>query len=92
MRLIMTDTTDIKALREAHNIVTVTISGPVGCGKSAIYGELEIALRAMGIPVAHADQRAADYEKWATHADWASELEIYNPTVVLVEKIERNPS
>ncbi len=33
------------------NIVTITASGLAGCGKSAILGEIEIALKAIGIEV-----------------------------------------
>jgi len=69
------------------NTVTVTVSGPVGCGKSAIYGEIEIALKAIGVTVVHADQVAFQAEKNTTHADWADALDLYKPSVVLVEKI-----
>lgn len=68
--------------------VTVTVSGPVGSGKSAILGEIEIALKAIGVPVSYADEKAAQSEKNMTHADWASALELYQPSVVLVEKID----
>lgn len=67
--------------------VTVTVSGPVGCGKSAIAGEIEIALRAIGVPVRYADERAALSEKRMTHADWQTYLDMYKPSVVLVEQI-----
>lgn len=76
----MTDTT-----KDTSHVVTVTISGPTGCGKSAIYGELEIALLAMGIPVTHANPAEAMSEKRLTHSDWAGALEMYKPSVVLVE-------
>lgn len=69
--------------------VTVTISGPVGCGKSAIMGEIEIALKAIGIPVRVADEAAWQAEKNSTHADWDAELGMYKPSVVLVERIDR---
>jgi adenylylsulfate kinase-like enzyme len=69
--------------------ITVTVCGPVGCGKSAIAGEIEIALRAIGIPVRYADPIAAQSEKNMTHADWQTYLEMYEPSVVLVESIER---
>jgi len=64
--------------------VTVTVSGPVGCGKSAICGEIEIALRAIGVPVTWDD----DGEKNMTHADWQGALEMYKPTVVIRETLE----
>ena len=63
--------------------VTVTVSGPVGCGKSAICGEIEIALRAIGVPVTWNDKG----EKNMTHADWQTALELYGPSVVVVETV-----
>lgn len=68
------------------NTVTVTASGLVGSGKSAILGEIEIALKAIGVPVSYADARAADAEKSMTHADWQEALDLYRPRVVLVER------
>jgi uridine kinase len=63
--------------------VTVTVSGPTGSGKSAVMGEIEIALRALGLTVEH----DADFqsEKNMTHADWQTALDLYKPTVVLRE-------
>lgn len=69
--------------------ITVTVSGPVGCGKSAIAGEIEIALRAIGVPVRHADPKADLSEKNMTGADWQSYLEMYQPSVVLAEQLLR---
>ena len=54
--------------------ITITISGPVGCGKSAIMGEIEIAMKALGVPVRIADEKAWQSEKNMTHADWATDL------------------
>ena len=68
--------------------VTITASGPVGSGKSAILGEIEIAMKALGVPVTWADLKSAQQEKNMTHADWASALEMYQPSVVLVEVID----
>lgn len=68
--------------------ITVTISGPVGSGKSAIAGEIEIAMKAIGVPVRYADPVGAQSEKNMTHADWQTYLEMYEPSVVLIEKIE----
>lgn len=62
--------------------VTVTVSGDVGCGKSAICGEIEIALRAIGIDV-HWDDAG---EKRMTHADWQQALDLYRPRVRIVER------
>lgn len=70
------------------NVVTVTVSGPVGVGKSAIYGEIEIALRAVGVMVQHADPVAAQSEKNLTDADWAHWLDLYQPIVVLREVVQ----
>lgn len=67
--------------------ITVTVSGPVGCGKSAIAGEIEIALKAIGVPVKYADERDAQSEKRMTGADWTGYIDMYRPTVVIVEKI-----
>jgi ABC-type transport system involved in cytochrome c biogenesis ATPase subunit len=71
------------------NEVIITASGPVGSGKSALLGEIEIMLKAMGIPVRYLDEAEAQAEKNMTHADWIGELEYIKPSVVLVEKIER---
>jgi hypothetical protein len=67
--------------------ITVTVSGPVGCGKSAIAGEIEIALRAVGVPVRFADEKEMRSEKNMTGADWTGDLEMYQPSVVIVEHI-----
>lgn len=65
--------------------VTITASGLVGSGKSALLGEIEILLRALGVPYRYADERAAAVERALTHADWIGELENTKPTVVLME-------
>ena len=74
------------------NEVKITVSGPVGCGKSALLGEIEVMCKALGIPVRYSDEAAAQAEKNMTHADWTAELEMYKPSVVLVEKIDRAAS
>lgn len=71
--------------------ITVTVSGPVGCGKSAIAGEIEIALRAVGVPVRFADEKGEREEKNMTGADWTGYLEMYKPSVVIVEQISPAP-
>ena len=68
--------------------LTVTIVGPVGSGKSAIAGEIEIALKAIGVPVRYADVAGAQMEKNTTHADWQTYIEMYHPSVVLVEAVD----
>lgn len=67
--------------------VTVTISGPVGCGKSAIMGEILIALRAVGVPV-HIQGESPNANQVRGEPDWINDLDIYKPSVVLVEKID----
>ena len=71
--------------KTTRNTVTVTVSGAVGCGKSAIAGEIEIAMKALGLPVRWADQVAAQSEKNMTHADWSDALDLYRPEVVIVD-------
>lgn len=70
-------------------VIKITVSGPVGCGKSAIAGEIEIAMKALGVPVQYRDAAAARSEKNMTGADWQSYLEMYQPMVTIVEAIER---
>ncbi|MEL6746248.1 MAG: hypothetical protein AAFO79_00310 [Pseudomonadota bacterium] len=69
-------------------VVTITASGPVGSGKSALLGEIEIALKALGVSVRYADEVGAQLEKRMTHSDWATYLEMYQPQVVLAETID----
>ena len=70
--------------------VYVEVSGLTGTGKSAVMGEIEIALKALGLTVEHdADFQA---EKNGTHADWQTALDLYKPTVVLRERnVARRP-
>jgi hypothetical protein len=77
---------------EMKHVVTVTASGPCGSGKSAVLGEIEIAMRALGVPVRYLDDADAQSEKNMTHADWANGLDLYKPEVVLVEKISGTPN
>jgi hypothetical protein len=72
--------------------IRVIVQGPVGCGKSAIAGEIEIALRAIGVPVSFADALAMRSEKNMTHADWTSAIEMYRPTVIIEERINKDPT
>ena len=64
--------------------VYVEVFGLTGTGKSAVMGEIEIALKALGLPVEHGPDFQA--EKNATHADWQDALDLYKPTVVLSER------
>lgn len=68
--------------------IVVIVSGPVGSGKSAVAGEIEIALKAIGVPVRYADPAGATSEKRMTGADWQTYIEMYKPSVTIVEKIE----
>ena len=72
--------------------VTITASGKVGSGKSAVLGEIEIAMKALGVPVRYLDAASAQAEKNMTHADWQSALDLYKPEVVLVETISGTPA
>lgn len=63
--------------------VTVTVSGPVGSGKSAVCGEIEILCKALGLQVEWVNGQE---EKNLTHADWTEALEMYKPEVTIVEK------
>lgn len=71
--------------------VRIIARGDVGSGKSALLGEIEIALKAIGIPVRWANPKAAQAEKNGTHADWFSYLEMTKPSVVLEEYNEGQP-
>ncbi len=62
--------------------VLVTVAGFTGCGKSAIAGEIEIAMKAIGVPVTWAN---GDSEKRMTGADWLTAIEMYKPIVRIVE-------
>lgn len=64
--------------------VYVEVYGLTGTGKSAVMGEIEIALMALGVPVEHDAEFVS--EKRMTHADWQDALEFYNPVVVLRER------
>lgn len=66
-----------------RNVVTVTVGGLTGSGKSAVLGEIEIALRALGLTVRH--DAGFQAEKNATHADWTAALELYRPVIILRE-------
>lgn len=60
--------------------ITVTVSGETGSGKSAIVGEIEIALKAIGVLVKVAERDTmviADYQHW---------IDIYKPEVIIVEQ------
>lgn len=62
--------------------VYVDVSGFTGTGKSAVAGEIEIAMRAIGLQVEWVDGQS---EKNMTGADWTHALEMYKPSVVIRE-------
>lgn len=66
--------------------IHVHIVGPVGCGKSALAGEIEILCKALGLTVSWPEGQS---EKRMTGADWQSALEMYRPSVVIHESYEK---
>lgn len=64
--------------------VYVLVTGLTGVGKSAVLGEIEIAMLALGLSVETDDAHAN--ERNCAHADWQSALDLYQPTVVLTER------
>lgn len=68
--------------------VTVTISGPTGSGKSAIYYEIMVALQAIGVPVVHGDPVEVARQMRSGETDSHTDINMYRPTVTLVERNE----
>ncbi|EOT2509873.1 hypothetical protein ACNDUN_004963, partial [Escherichia coli] len=58
---------EAREIKPAKGEVLVVVSGFTGCGKSAIAGEIEIAMKAIGVPVQWTN---GDAEKHMTGADW----------------------
>ncbi|ENK4375392.1 ead/Ea22-like family protein [Escherichia coli] len=73
---------EAREIKPAKGEVLVVVSGFTGCGKSAIAGEIEIAMQAIGVPVQWIN---GDAEKRMTGADWLTAIEMYKPTVRIVE-------
>ncbi|HGV0617905.1 TPA: ead/Ea22-like family protein [Escherichia coli] len=73
---------EAREIKPAKGEVLVVVSGFTGCGKSAIAGEIEIAMKAIGVPVQWTN---GDVEKRMTGADWLTAIEMYKPTVRIVE-------
>lgn len=71
--------------------VSVTVSGPVGSGKSAIYLEIMVALKAIGIEVKHTDPFAVQSEIAMGFGDTHGALELYKPRVTMAEIITKEP-
>lgn len=65
--------------------VTITVSGPVGVGKSALCIEIDILCRALGLDCEWAERQSVLNE---TGGDTAQELDIYKPSVTIVEKLD----
>jgi len=85
------DTTPQGAEPREDGRVYVEVSGLTEPGKSAVLGEIEIALKALGLSVE--TDAAHQAEKNGTHADWQSALDLYQPTVVLTERnVSRSPA
>ncbi|EFO1661016.1 hypothetical protein DWS27_27595, partial [Escherichia coli] len=72
---------EAREIKPAKGEVLVVVSGFTGCGKSAIAGEIEIAMKAIGVPVQWTN---GDAEKHMTGADWLTAIEMYKPTVRIV--------
>ncbi len=73
---------EAREIKPAKGEVLVVVSGFTGCGKSAIAGEIEIAMKAIGVPVQWTN---GDAEKRMTGADWLTAIEMYKPTVRILE-------
>ena len=73
---------EAREIKPAKGEVLVVVSGFTGCGKSAVAGEIEIAMKAIGVPVQWTN---GDAEKHMTGADWLTAIEMYKPTVRIVE-------
>lgn len=72
-------------MSQEQPIVSVTVTGLTGSGKSAIYGEIVLALQAVGVAVDHANPSAWHSECHMTHADWQAALDLYRPRVEMCE-------
>lgn len=73
---------EAREIKPAKGEVLVVVSGFTGCGKSAIARGIEIAMKAIGVPVQWTN---GDAEKRMTGADWLTAIEMYKPTVRIVE-------
>lgn len=66
--------------------VTITIEGDVGSGKSALVGRIAQLMEYLNIPVTYENEQEAKVERENTRDNWQSELDMYKPSVHLVEK------
>jgi hypothetical protein len=60
--------------------INVTVSGETGSGKSAIAGEIEIAMKAIGVPVFVQERDTM------VHADYMHWIDLYKPEVTIFEQ------
>lgn len=60
--------------------VRIVVSGPVGCGKSALVEEIAIALKALGLDVGFADPRAVQSERNMV-GDHITSLDLYRDNI-----------
>lgn len=70
-------------------VVCVEVSGLTGTGKSAVAGEIEVAMLALGLEVQWIE---GDSEKRLNHADFAGQLELYKPRVEIRERNIARPA
>jgi hypothetical protein len=70
-------------------VVYVEVSGLTGTGKSAVAGEIEVAMLALGLEVQWTE---GDSEMRLNHADFAGELELYKPRVEIRERNIARPA
>jgi ABC-type dipeptide/oligopeptide/nickel transport system ATPase component len=61
--------------------VTVIVTGETGSGKSAIAGEIEIALKAIGVSV---KWESPDRENWRHGNEYW--IDLYKPEVTIIEQ------
>ena len=74
--------------KAARPRVIVTVAGETGAGKSRVLAEIEVALKAAGVPVEFAsigDRREAEAEHWSLARSRGPVVEDW-PVVVLQEQ------
>ena len=71
--------------------ITIMVSGPVGIGKSALLHEIEIALKAIGVPVRYADPEKMRAEKNAVDMGDAIDLARKSGAVLIEDVSPTNP-
>lgn len=85
----MTDTNTALDVQK-RNAVSVIVSGRTGNGKSAVYHEIVVALRAAGLEVRHEDESEFLYEAGMMNQQGfekdKTDIEFFNPIVTMSEK------